>query len=247
VNAYIYAAGQGHRLGNAFQQRAKILLDIGGRSLLEWHALRLSEAGIGELRLIVGYQEDEICRTIASLKARYAINILPIRNNDYTEGSVLSVHASLPWLLQESQPMLLMDGDVLYPTELLRRLIQSPHRTALLIDRHYSTTDDDPVLVPVRNGRPVEFRKRWTGQADLVGESIGFFKVDPADLPALEQATLRRGTGERRKESYDEIIRDMVLDGRFGFEDVSGMAWTELDFPSDVEYALQTVLPRLGP
>ena len=155
------------------------------------------------------------------------------------------MHASLPSLLQETQPALLMDGDVLYPAEFLRRLIHSQHRTALLIDRHYAATDDDPVLVPVRDGRPAEFRKCWTGQADLVGESIGFFKVDPADLPALEQATRRRATGEGRKQSYDEVIRDLVREGRFGFEDVSGMPWTELDFPSDVEFALKTVLPRL--
>ena len=166
MNAYIYAAGQGHRLGGAFQHRTKILLEIGGRSLLEWHALRLHEAGIREVRLVLGYQADEVCRTIAPLETRYSIKVLPIRNNDYTEGSVLSVHTSLPWLLQESQPALLMDGDVLYPTDFLCRLIHSQHRTALLIDRLYAATDDDPVLVPIRNGRPVDFCKCWTGQAD---------------------------------------------------------------------------------
>ena len=246
MNAYIYAAGQGHRLGDAFQHRAKILLDIGGRSLLEWHALRLHEAGIREVRLVVGYQADAICQAITPLEQRYSLRVLPIRNEDYAEGSVLSLHASLPWLLAESQPTLLMDGDVLYPAEFLSRLIRSPHRTALLIDRNYSTADDDPVLVPVCQGKPVEFRKRWTGEADLVGESIGFFKVDPADLPELGQATVQRATGEARRQSYDEVLRELVLQGRFGFEDVSGMPWTELDFPSDVEFALKSVLPRLG-
>jgi choline kinase len=246
MNAYIYAAGRGQRLGAAYQNLAKILLKIGGRSLLEWHVIRLREAGISEVRLIIGYQADGICRALAALESRHAIKILPILNPDFSEGSVISMHASLPWLRRESQPALLMDGDVLYPAEFLLRLIHSPHRTALLIDRQFSTTDDDPVLVPVRDGRPFDFRKRWTGQAGLVGESIGFFKVDPADLPALEHATLRRATGERRQESYDEIIRDLVLAGHFGFEDVSGMAWTELDFPGDVEYALNTVLPCLN-
>lgn len=245
MNAYIYAAGQGHRLGGAFQGRTKILLDFAGRSLLEWHALRLREAGIREARLVVGYQADEVCRAIPPLEARYSLRIVPIRNDDYAEGSVISMNASLPWLLREPQPALLMDGDVLYPAEFLRRLIHSPHRTALLIDRHYAATDDDPVLVPVRNGRPVEFRKCWTGRADFVGESIGFFKVDQADLPALEQATRRRATGVGRKQSYDEVIRDLVLEGHFGHEDVSGLPWTELDFPRDVEFALKAVLPQL--
>jgi choline kinase len=233
-------------LGNAFGQRAKILLELGGRSLLEWHALRLSEAGCREIRLILGYQADDVCRSLAALERRYSVTLQPIINADYTEGSVLSLHASLPWLRQEVEPVLLMDGDVLYPTEFLHRLIESPERTVLLIDRGYSTADDDPVLVPVRAGRPVDFRKRWTGQADVVGESIGFFKVDPADLPALDQAATRRSTGAGRAESYDEVLRDLVLEGRFGFEDVTGLVWTELDFPSDVDFAQQVVLPQLN-
>ena len=245
MNAYIYAAGRGQRLGDAFQNRAKILLEIGGRTILEWHVIRLCETKVQELRIVIGYQADEICKFIARLESLYPIKILPIHNSDYTEGSVLSLNASLPWLNKESQPVLIMDGDVLYPAEFLRRLILSPLRTVLLIDRNYSTSDDDPVLVPIRNGKPVDFRKRWSGQADLVGESIGFFKVDPADLPVLEKATLCRITGNGRKESYDEVLRDMVLDGRFGFEDVTGKAWTELDFPGDVDFALKNVLPQL--
>ena len=245
MNAYSYAAGRGQRLGDAFQHRAKILLEIGGRTILEWHMIRLCEVGIQKVRVVIGYQADEICKYTSLLESRYPIKILPIHNNDFTEGSVLSLNASLPCLLKELQPVLLMDGDVLYPAEFLRRLINSTNRTVLLIDRNYATIDDDPVLVPIQHGRPVDFRKCWKGQADIVGESIGFFKVDPADLPALEKATLRRVNGIGRKDSYDEVLRELVLEGRFGFEDVSGMAWTELDFPGDVEFALQNVLPRL--
>ena len=37
----------------------------------------------------------------------------------------------------------------------------------------------------------------------------------------------------------------MVLEGLFGFEDVTGTPWTELDFPGDVEFALKHVLPLI--
>jgi choline kinase len=245
MNAFIYAAGRGLRLGAALGQHAKILLEIGGRSLLEWHACRLREAGIRQVFLIVGYQSDFVCRRLPALEREYHLPLVPILNSDYSEGSVLSFQASLAQLRKETGPVLIMDGDVLYPAALLQQLIHSPHRTALLIDRSYSTADDDPVLVPVQGGRPIEFQKRWTGQADLVGESIGFFKVDPSDLPALEAATLKRTVGEARQESYDEVLRDMVVQGRFGYEDVTGIPWTELDFPEDVEYAQRHVLPLI--
>ncbi len=246
MNAYIYAAGQGLRLGAALGQQPKILLEIGGRSLLEWHAARLRELEIGQVSIIVGYQSEAVSCQLPALERKYGLSLRPIHNPEYAEGSVLSFQASLSQLRQETEPVLIMDGDVLYPAAMLRQLLRSPHPTALLIDRAYSTDDDDPVLVPVRNGRPFDFRKRWTGEADLVGESVGFFKVDPSDLPALEQATLRRTVGEARKSSYDEVLRDLVVQGRFGYEDITGMPWTELDFPEDIDFAVNQVLPRIA-
>jgi len=245
MNAFIYAAGRGMRLGPELGRQPKILLEIGGRSLLEWHACRLRQAGVRQAFVVVGYQSERVSRSFPVLEQKYNLSLHPILNPDFVEGSVLSFAVSLPQLRQETQPVLIMDGDVFYPADFLRRLIQSPHRTALLLDRAYSTADDDPVLVPVRHGRPVDFRKRWSGPADLIGESIGFFKVDPSDLPALEQATLRRARGNTRSDSYDEVLRDLVLEGRFGFEDVTGEPWTELDFPEDLEFALKQVLPRI--
>ena len=144
-----------------------------------------------------------------------------------------------------TEPVLLMDGDVLYGVEMLRRLLLCSHGTALLVDRDYSTDDDDPVLVPMRAGKPFDFVKRWTGQADAIGESVGFFKVAPADLPMLIEGTEERATGAGRSDSYDDVLRLLVRAGRFGAEDITGMPWVEIDFPKDVEHARTVTLPAL--
>jgi choline kinase len=138
-----------------------------------------------------------------------------------------------------------MDADVLYPARMLERLIRSSHPTALLLDRDYSTKDDDPVLVPVKDGRPFEFRKTWTGEADFVGESIGFFKIAPGDLPILIDETRERSAGSDVRDSYDDVLRAMVLADRFGFEDVTSLPWTEIDFPDDLAVARDEVLPQI--
>jgi choline kinase len=245
VKAFIYAAGRGLRLGPAYRVQPKILLELGGRTLLELHARRLRDLEVRRIRVIVGYQAEVVEAEMKTLERKYEVEMRPIRNPDFTEGSVLSMAVTVPELQQEREPVLIMDGDVLYGADMLRRLMGSRHRTVLLLDRNYSTADDDPVLVPVRAGRPFEFRKRWSGECELVGESIGFFKVDPADLGALVEATIRRTTGAARQESYDEVLRDMVVRGLFGYEDVTGMIWAELDFPGDIELARSQVLPYI--
>ena len=240
--AIIYAAGRGVRLAS---EVPKALLEFGGRTLLEWHALRLSDAGVEEIVVVTGHLRAQIGGALPAISKRYQVVIHEIVNNRFHEGSILSLSASLPEIAGSTDPLLLMDADVLYPGPMLQQLIRSPQRTALLLDRNFSTEDDDPVLVPVKNGRPFDFCKKWSGKADFVGESIGIFKIAPEDVPMLIQETRRRTEGKSCGDSYDDVLRVMVAAGVFGYEDVTGMPWTEIDFPSDIVRAGDEVLPAI--
>jgi choline kinase len=242
LKAIICAAGKGVRLG---ANSPKVLLEFGGRTLLEWHARRLHEAGVDEVVLVTGYLPEQIASVLPGISARQGLTMRELVNDRFHEGSVLSLAAALPEIEGRRESILLMDADVLYPAQMLERLIRSPHPTALLLDREYSTRDDDPVLVPVKGGRPFEFRKKWTGAADFVGESIGFFKIGPGDLPLLIDETRARSAGPEVGDSYDDVLRAMVLADRFGCEDVTGLPWTEIDFPDDLALARDEVLPRI--
>lgn len=246
MRAFIYAAGRATRLGPEYARRPKILIELGGRSLLEWHVMRLRDVGVTELTIITGHEREQIAVELPRLSQAHGLKICEIHNANFTEGSVLSFEVSLTTVLAGNDSVLLMDGDVLYPAEMLRRLIVSRHASALLVDRNYSTADDDPVLVPMRNGRPFDFVKRWTGEAEQIGESIGFFKVSPAELQIIASETRKRTVGEGRLDSYDDVLRVLVKDDRFGAEDVTGLPWTEVDFPKDVEYARNEILPALA-
>jgi choline kinase len=242
VKAIIYAAGRGVRLGI---DSPKVLLEVGGRTLLDWHALRLRQAGINELVVVTGHLREQIAAALLRIRACSGLNVREIVNERFNEGSVLSLFVSLPEIAGSQEPLLLMDADVLYPTKMLQRLLDSHHPTALLLDRNFSTCDDDPLLVPVKNGKPFEFCKKWTGEAELVGESIGFFKIAPNDLLMLMAETRARSTGGACQDSYDEVLRAMVLAGRFGYEDMTKLPWTEIDFPADISYAREEVIPAI--
>ena len=245
MNAILYVAGRAMRLGQHAQDRHKVLLEFGGQSLLERHVKFLAQLRVPKLFVVTGHKREQLQAAFPTLQSRYGIEIEELFNPDFTEGSALSMHASLPALEAVRDRVLLMDGDVLYDRRMLQRLVDSPHRTALLVDRGYSTADDDPVLVPMRNGRPFDFVKKWQGEADSIGESVGFFKVDAADLPALIHETKARFSGPGRNDSYDDILRALVRQGCFGAVDVTGVPWTEIDFPGDIEYAKKVVLPAL--
>ncbi|MCB0218655.1 MAG: NTP transferase domain-containing protein [Chrysiogenetes bacterium] len=245
MKAILYVAGRGNRLGPDYVDTHKVLLAFGGKTLLEWHAVHLKRLGISELVVITGHKRELVEAELERVAAHHGLTTRTLHNPDFLDGSVLSFRTSIPELEGLGEPVLLMDGDVLYPTEILRRLVESKHPTALLIDQEYSTDDDDPVLVPIVSDRPVDFRKKWTGQSDVTGESIGFFKVSPEALGFLIERTNARSKAEHPQDSYDDVLRDMVLEGLFGHEDVTGMAWTEIDFLGDIERARTDVLPHV--
>lgn len=242
----MYAAGRATRLGKEFATKPKVLLEVGGRTLLDRHAERLVRAGVRRLHLVTGHHRDQILSALPGLASRHGLEVEERFNPDYLEGSVVSMGVSLPVLERATQPLVLMDADVLYSQSLMDRLVGSSHRSAMLVDFGYVAPDDDPVLVPMNGGRPCEMQKQWTGDAERVGESVGFFKVSPLDLPVLVRATRARLEGLARRESLDEVLRAGVLEGVFGVEDVTGLPWTEIDFPHDVERARSEVLPGIA-
>ena len=75
MNAFIYAAGRATRLGAAAQNRPKLLLEFGGRSLLEWHVIRLQEVGVRRIRVITGHLRPMMQAAIFDMASRYRADI----------------------------------------------------------------------------------------------------------------------------------------------------------------------------
>jgi choline kinase len=246
MRALILAAGVGDRLGGGGQQPPKSLLRFDGRSLLERHLCTLAECGVREVAVGVGYRAEEIEREIRRIDCAVAVEL--IHNPDYREGNVVTL-----WHMAErlaaGGDVLLMDADVLYHGAVMARLIGSAHRNCFLLDRNIEP-GEEPVKLCVRDGRIVEFRKQIADslEYDYHGESVGFFKLTEEMALALRETVEAYVEAERRGEFYEEALRDLVLGEQghcFGFEDVTGLPWIEIDFPEDVEQARREVLPQL--
>lgn len=237
------AAGVGRRLGDA-SLPPKVLLRFGGETLLARHVAILRHCGITRIDLIVGYRAEEIEAEIARIGARDLI--FPRFNPDYEEAAIVSF-----WHLGEAfsagEPVIFMDGDVLYDHRMMERLIASPNPNCFLMDRH-TEPGEDPVKLCLRDGLLVDFHKRPQVAHDWWGEWIGFCRFD-ADIAAkIARAAARIVAAGRRDALYEDAIREVVVaapPGAFGVEDVTGLPWVEIDFPEDLEKARSEVLPSL--
>lgn len=240
------AAGVGHRLGMGENALPKALLRFHGETLLKRHLDILAHFGLFDLTLVVGHQAAAIERELAAIGARARVRTS--FNPDYRRSSLLSL-----WMLRDvlraGEPVLYMDADVLYDWRLLERLLASPHASCILIDR-----GGDPELewldVRIRDGRIVAFDKGVTMDTyDIRAEWIGFARFSAEAAERLAQAIQSYVESGRTGVIYEEPMRDVILEApdAFGFEDVTGLPWIEIDFPEDLGRARSEVLPRLVP
>ena len=240
TTAILLAAGVGRRLQQA---GPKILAPMGERSLLERHLQSLAAAGISDIALTIGHQAEAIRRAVA--KAGFADRVRFIENDRYREGSLISLWTQRE-TLRAGNPVLLMDGDVLYDRRMLKRLLGAPGEAVLLVDRAIEP-GDEPVKVCFRGETIVDFRKLPERVHDWHGESVGFFKFSPVMAAALADRCERRMAEGPASTEYEEAIRDLIVEDGNAFHacDVSDLPWTEIDFPEDLARAREEILPRL--
>ncbi len=244
--ALILAAGVGKRLaamGPDAHPGPKALLDFGGKTLLHRHVALLRQSGVKTITVVVGFEADSIRAALECLPDGPPVCVLV--NPAFREGSVVSLWAGRA-VLESGTPVILMDADVIYDARLMARLVESDKANVLLLDREIEP-GDEPVKLCLRDGQIVDFRKKPTAAHEWYGESVGFFRFTADTAAELAARAGDYVTNGRRMMEYEEPIRDMIIASpanRFGFEDISGLPWTEIDFPEDIVKA-RALLPDL--
>lgn len=245
MHAVILAAGVGQRLAQTTGQRPKSLLEFDDISLLARHLHILHHYGINHVTVVTGFEADQITAELTPHTGDMAIQTR--HNADFRAGSVVSLHAASD-VLSEGRPVLLMDADVLYDHGILGRLINSHHDNCFLLDRDFEA-GEEPVKLCVRDGRLIDFRKQIDKNLrfDFQGESVGFFRFSPTMARTIATACNDYLEANRQDEPYEEVLRDQILaaPASFGYEDITGMPWIEIDFPEDIEAAERRILPNI--
>ena len=244
ITAIILAAGVGKRLGDQGTNEPKCLLRFGDKSLLERHLEILNYFGIKRVVLVLGYKKTLVHKQIVCLKT--LSKVTTIYNPDYRRGSLLSLWCARSYLAN-NQDVLVMDADVLYDYRIIQRILASPHKNCLLLDRNFEA-GDEPVKICIRRNKIAEFRKKANCKFDFQGESVGFFRFNHLGQERLLDSINRYLKNEKVETPYEEAIRDIVLEfpEEFGFEDCTGLPWIEIDFQEDVTTANNEILPYLA-
>src|SRR5689334_12631224 len=134
--AVILAAGRGSRMGERGKLVPKALLPIGPRSLrdaTETNFLRrqvelLHELGVGQIVVVVGSQRELVSKALSGFGVPVETVVNPTPDIG-TSGSLHSfqfaIRAGLG-VLDGRKQTLLLDADIVYHRDVLRRLLEAP-------------------------------------------------------------------------------------------------------------------------
>ena len=144
MRAMILAAGRGERLRPLTDTTPKPLLDVGGRSLIEYHLERLANAGFREIVINLSHHGDQIQNKLGN-GSTWGLNIHYSPEPPGALDTGGGIQQALP-LLGES-PFAVINGDIFTDYPLARlRVIKCDHAHLVLVPNPAHHPNGDFVL-----------------------------------------------------------------------------------------------------
>src|SRR4051812_44765775 len=124
MKAVIIGAGRGLRMNSGLADKPKCLLELGGRTLLDWAIGSMREAGIADMAFGGGYQIDRVRQAVPELRYYF--------NSAWSQTNVLASFFTAEPEMHDA--LLVSYSDVIHLPSMIGDLIQSDGDITLLVD-----------------------------------------------------------------------------------------------------------------
>lgn len=237
-HAILLSAGQGSRMLPLTAERPKCLIELSGRTLIEWQIEMLARGGVKRIDVVTGFMTDLVDETLSAIRDP-RVEITTRFNPFYKVADNLGSC----WIAREAMEgdFLILNGDTLVSEDIVRTVQQgSGWPIAVTVDVKDAYDSDDMKVsreAGVENGRLIHIGKTLTAE-ESNAESIGFlaFRGEGAELFRNAVRSAMR-TPEGVQHWYLKVIDTLASTGKVGTLSIEGMGWAEVDFLNDIEIA----------
>lgn len=239
MKAVILAAGMASRLRPLTSSTPKCLLKVGERTLLQRSMDALVREGIREFVIVTGYLHEQV-EAFVSQTYGEDISVRFIHNKDYeTTNNIYSLWLARPEA--DGEDILLLDSDLLYDGDIVKRVLADRHENVLTLIRHELGEEEMKVVTDAR-GAITEISKTCD-PAQAAGESLGIERMGKAYTAALYRELEVMMTQEHLENSFYELafLRLISRGSTFSVLDVTDLFSCELDTVEDFETAKQRI------
>ncbi len=233
MNAIIYAAGAGNRLGAAIH---KGLVTVAGVPMIDYALLRAARGNPQQIIVVTGHFADALREHIG---ADYrGIPVRYVHNDHYQlRGNMSSLWAARDYCTDD---VFFTTSDLVCSLQDIDAFFAAPPVNKILIDTNPQYhTDPDPVKVTVEQERIVSVRKQIDGSVH--GAAIGMYhfskKAMQQMLDAIEARIAAGGIDTSLYWAIDDIMGDVHTVPVY----CKGLPWFDVDTPEELRAAEQAV------
>lgn len=252
MKCVILAAGMATRMATRTDGRPKCLLEVGGKPILQRIVENVTEAGVEEIILVLGYKADAVRHFVKATfpfhRIRFAVNPkFGSTNNAFSLLMARNHIVEIAKVPPVSHEFLLLDADIVFSSLLLPALLKNPAPDKIAV-RVRGEHDDEEVRVRTDGSGAIRQIGKTIPLSESHGESVGievFSQTTARRLFEVLEQRVRRGEG--REEFYEATFQCLMDEGiALQAVDVSDYPSIEIDTPEDLDFAERTIAPQLG-
>lgn len=190
MKAIILAAGEGIRLRPLTADKPKCLVNLFGKTLLEWQINVMKQCGIDDIVIVTGYKSEKLQNFSEKI----------YHNQKYDTTNMVE---SLFLASEEFEsPLIVSYGDIIYEKKVLKSLINSTYDISLVIDnkwkRYWEKRFDDPLSdaesLVLNNNRVMELGKQVNSYDKICGQYVGLMKFQGSAIELIKNHYLQKKT-----------------------------------------------------
>ncbi len=237
MKAIILSAGQGTRLLPMTATIPKCLLEIQGKTIIEWQVDELHKCGVDQITVVTGYGADKVEDL---LQRRYG----PQRvQTHYSPDYATTDNLVSCWKVREqmTDDFILLNGDTLFEAAVVKSLLKSPAGPVTVTVNHKDIYDADDMKVSMEGSRLTKVGKDISS-GNIHGESIGMILFRDKG-PAIFKNSLEKAMADTKsvRRWYLSIIDEIAQERTVLTCSIKGLAWCEVDYPADLKQAVRVV------
>ena len=231
MKGLILTAGIGSRLNDLTLDKPKTLLELNGVTILKRTLKSLSDIGVKDVIILLGYESDLVKKTIESY-TDLDLSITYVINHDFrTTNNIYSVYLASDLLINED--FILLNGDVIFETNILEKLRDDPYDFILSVDTQKDLGDEEMKIKVNQEGKIMEISKELDHN-DSHGEYIGILKVQSSFSKQFFDSITEVINKDGKNVYYESALKNLIDKSvPIWVSDIKSDKWFEIDTVDD--------------
>jgi choline kinase len=222
-------------------ERPKCLIEVDNDTILDHQLEALSKAGINDVAIVVGYEKEQIMRHVMSRNVNSIQRIHFIENPAFAiTNNIYSLWLALEWL--RGDDFAVLNADVILNADIMENAVRANAPISMIVDPLWR---DETMKVIIHGDRILQMSKRISRE-QFSGTYIGITIFSRAIQARFFDKMNTLVSAGRVNEFLNVAVQELVDEGvHVGYTSTDGLAWAEIDDPSDLSFARQNVFPQL--